>query len=127
MPSEDTENSRLQRADALGLAFLRTIIILNAGAILAVLTFVGNATNDSQIVFEISSIRCAMRAFLIGIVSTLVGLIVSYSYTATAPEYRWHKFWDRHIILFNSSLAIVSVAAFSWGVCSLIAGSSTAQ
>ena len=123
MPSEDSEISRMERADTLGLAFLRTIILLNGGAILSVLTFMGNVQEHSAIVFELRSIQCAMWAFLAGIVSILIGLVVSYSYTATAPEYCWHKFWDSWIIPLNSILAVVSIAAFVFGVGSLIFGS----
>lgn len=127
MSSEDSEVSRLQRADALGLAFVRTSILLNSGAILAVLTFAGSADVSRMIWFEFGSIRCAMWSFLIGIASILLALIFSYSYTATAPCYAWHKFWDDWIILFNSILGIVSMGAFLVGVAILISGSSPPQ
>ena len=127
MSSENSEVSRLQRADALGLSLVRTTILLNSGAILAVLTFAGNADATRMIWFELGSIKCAMWSFLIGIVSILLALIFSYSYTATAPQYAWHKFWDDWIILFNSILSIVSVVSFVVGVAMLISGSVSPQ
>lgn len=127
MTSKDSEVSRLARADALGLAFVRTTIILNSGAILAILTFAGNADAARMIWFEFESIKCAMRSFLLGIVSILLALIISCSYTATAPQYAWHKFWDKWIIRFNSFLGIVSVGAFVVGVGILISGSVAPQ
>ncbi len=127
MSSENSEVSRLQRADALGLALVRTTILLNSGAILAVLTFAGNADDSRMIWFERGSIKCAMLSFLIGIASILLALIVSYSYTATAPQYCWHRFWDNWIIPFNVVLGISSVGAFLLGVGVLIAGSVSPQ
>jgi hypothetical protein len=121
--SEGSEVSRLQRADALGLAFVRTTILLNSGAILAVLTFAGNADASRMIWFEFESIKSAMWSFLIGIASILLALIVSYSYTATAPQYAWHKFWDHWVIPFNVVLGLLSVGAFLFGVAVLISGS----
>ena len=127
MPSNEREISRLQRADALGLAFLRTIILLNAGAILAILTFIGNAETSHIIQFEIDSIKCAMWAFLVGITSTLTGLVISYSYTASAPQTCWHKFWDKYLIRLNFLIAAISVSAFVYGVARLINGSGAPQ
>lgn len=127
MSSENSEVSRLQRADTLGLAFVRTAILINAGAILAILTFAGNADSSRMIWFEFESIKSAMWSFLVGIGSILLALIFSYSYTATAPQYSWHKFWDRWIITFNCGFASTSVGAFLFGVATLINGSVVPQ
>ncbi|MBC7131540.1 MAG: hypothetical protein H5U16_00350 [Roseovarius sp.] len=127
MTSKDSEVSRLGRADALGLAFVRTTIILNSGAILAILTFAGNADASRMIWFEFESIKCAMWSFLVGIASILLALIISYSYMATAPQYCWHSFWDNWIIPFNVVLGILSVGAFLFGVGVLISGSVSTQ
>jgi len=126
MASEQQEISRLEQANALGLQFLKTIILLNGGAILALLTFIGNSTANPAVQFDLANIKVAMWSFLAGISSMLVALLFSYSYTATAPEYGYHQFWDRHIIPVNSSLGFVSLACFIAGVSSLILGAKAA-
>jgi hypothetical protein len=120
------EISRLERADSLGLAFFRTAVLLNGGGFLALLTFLGNASNEAAIVIVLSSIKRALACFLVGIVSVLSALVVSYSYTASAPTTSWHKFWKRWIISLNSVVAIIAIAAFASAVIALINGASSA-
>lgn len=126
MPTEQSEISRLEQANALGLEYLRTVVLLNGGAILALLTFLGNSKVDASVQFTLRSVKTALLAFLVGIVAVLVGLIVSYTYTATPLEYRYHQFWNRWIVTLNAVLAIVSLGAFVLGVSCLILGA-TAQ
>ena len=122
MTTENSEISRLEQANSLGLEYVRTIVLLNGGAILALLSFIGQSSTDAAIQFDLSSVKCAMWSFLLGIVSILFGLIISYSYTATAPGWSYKEFWDARIIKFNSFLGIASLLAFVFGVASLIFG-----
>ena len=122
MPNVQSEISRLDQAQALGLEYLRTTILLNGGAIFALLTFIGNATASAVIQFNLGNLKGSMWAFLVGIVSVLLGVIISYSYTATAPESYYSQFWNRHIVLLNTLLALISLSAFILGVASLILG-----
>ena len=126
MLSEQSEINRLQQANALGLEYLRTVVLLIGGAILALLTFMGNASQDAAIQFSIEAVKGSMIAFLVGIVAVLVALIVSYTYTATAPSEGYHKFWDGWIIPLNAVLAVVSLAAFVCGVIQLVVGAGAA-
>lgn len=125
MSTEQSETSRLQQADILGLAYFRTAVLLNGGAILALLTFMGNARNNAAVQFSLGSVKTAMCAFLVGIVAMLLGLLISYSYTATAPGYRYRQFWDSNIIPANVFLAVVPLVAFVCGVMKLISGATT--
>ncbi|MDP3960900.1 MAG: hypothetical protein Q8Q26_12735 [Pseudorhodobacter sp.] len=122
MATVQSEISRLEQANKLGLEFFKTAILLNGGAVLALLTFVGNISENSVVQFALTNIKVSMCFFLIGIASILLTLIVSYSYTATAPEFRYHQYWDRHIIPLNTVLGLVSLTAFVIGVSSLILG-----
>jgi hypothetical protein len=122
MASESSEISRLEEANRLGLAYLRTLVLLNGGAILALLTFLGSASTSPIVQFDLASIKCAMWAFLVGISLMLFALLISYSYTATAPEQSWRKFWDDRIITLNSVLGLGALIAFFVGVSSLILG-----
>ena len=122
MANEQSEDSRLEQANTLGLEFLKAIILLNGGAILSLLTFIGNASASAAFQLNLESVRISMLAFLVGIVSVLFGLLISYSYTATAPGDSWRVFWDRHLIKLNAILGLVSLMAFAIGVGSLIIG-----
>jgi len=122
MPFKDDESARIQAADQLGLAFVRTIILLNGGAIIALFTFVGNSTENSLIQFSVSSIKCSITAFLIGITTTLVGLVTSYVFYANPSETKIHKFFDEWVVAINGTFGITSVVSFVWGVLSLIRG-----
>jgi len=126
MNKDSAEISRLEQANVLGLAYLRTIVLLNGGAILAVLTLAGNAREDTLFFFSLASIKAAMWAFLIGITSVLIALLFSYSYTASAPETGWRNFWDQWIIRFNSVLALAAIVSFVFGVSMLIMGAASA-
>ena len=122
MANEQSEDSRLEQANTLGLEFLKAIILLNGAAILSLLTFIGNASGSAAFQLNLDSVRTSMWAFLVGIFAVLFGLLISYSYTATAPGYSWRVFWDRYLIKFNASLGLVSLIAFFIGVGSLIIG-----
>ena len=124
MPTEQSEISRQEQATTLGLEYLRTVVLLNGGAILALLTFLGNSKLDAAVQFTLGSVKTALLAFLVGIVAILIGSIISYTYTATAPEYSSRKFWNKWIITRNTLLAMASLSAFVFGVSSLICGAS---
>ncbi|WP_170402736.1 hypothetical protein [Ruegeria arenilitoris] len=120
--NEAGEVSRLEQANVLGLAYVRSIILLNAGGILALLTFLGNASAQTAVSISLSAIKLAMASFLAGISAILLALLVSYSFTASAPGTSYHKFWDKHIIATNTVLGIASLGIFVFGVASLIKG-----
>jgi hypothetical protein len=120
---DQSEISRLEQSNVLGLEFLRTMILLNGGAILATLSIVGNVSATSAIQFEITYVRSALWSFLAAIATVLVALLVSYSFIATNPESGYHRFWNEHIVLWNSFLALVSIFSFCLGVSFLIWGS----
>lgn len=125
MVNEQSEISRLQQVDTLGLEYFRTVVLLNGGAILALLTFMGNASDGAAVQFSLASVKAAMSAFLVGIVVMLIALIISYSYTATGPGYRYRDYWDKKIIAANAVLASVSLIAFVCGVANLISGAAS--
>jgi hypothetical protein len=125
MGSGQSEDSRLEQANTLGLEYLRTLILLNGGAILALFTFMGNASGDAAIQFSLSAVKCAMAAFVIAIVFMLISLVISYSYTATAPGHSYRDFWDKWIITINSLLGVASLALFVIGFFSLIIGATS--
>lgn len=124
MSSENHELSRQDRANALGLAFLSSILLLNGGGILALLTFLGNASAQTVVTIPLATIKVAMVCFLVAIAAMMLGLLISYSFTAMPPETKFAKFWDRHIVRLNFYMGVVSWAAFIIAVLILVAGSS---
>ncbi len=124
MSGESHELSRQDRANALGLAFLRSILLLNGGGILALLTFLGNASAQTVVTIPLATIKVAMVCFLVAIAAMMLGLLISYSFTAMPPETKFAKFWDRHIVRLNFYMGVVSWAAFIIAVLILVAGSS---
>lgn len=120
--ADQSEISRLEQANILGLEYFKAMILLNGGAIIALLTFIGNASDVAAIQFSLPYVRTALWFFLCGICSILVALIISYSYTATEHMALYHQFWDRFIIPTNCVLALISLASFVIGAASLILG-----
>ena len=122
MADNASEISRLEQANGLGLAFLRTMVTLNGGAILALLTFVGNSNSQSAFTVDLISIKMAMGSFLVAIGAMLLALLASYTYTALAPEVKIRAYLDTKIIGLNAILGIVSLASFCFGVVKVLSG-----
>jgi hypothetical protein len=124
MNDADLEISRQERATSLGLAFLRSILLLNGGGILALLTFLGNASAQTMVTIPLQSIKWAMFCFLVAISTMMLGLLVSYAFTATTPGSKFSEFWNYHIVTLNSILGAVSLSAFIVALSILIVGTS---
>jgi len=117
---EDPDIARIQGAHELGLAFVRSIILLNSGAFAVLLAYMASATSDALIIFEIGGLQTAMYSFLVGILSILLALIVSYFYTALNFESRVRAWLDNKVIPANVFLALISLSVFGYGVRTLI-------
>ncbi|WP_316015440.1 hypothetical protein [Roseobacter sp. HKCCA0434] len=122
MSNEISEDSRLERADALGLATARTLIVLHSGAMLAMLTYIGGNSRESAIAIQTEAIISAITYFSVGTALVLIALALSYSYTASAPGQKWSIFWAEWIIPLNLVVAIGSTALFFSGVHAVVAG-----
>jgi hypothetical protein len=121
LPNEDHEDiARIKGAHDLGLAFVRSIILLNGGAFAVLLAYMAGSSTESLVSFQLSGLQCAMSFFLTGIVSVLITLIVSYVYTALnflSPMRQW---LGNKIILLNAFFCLFSLASFVSGVSILI-------
>ncbi len=122
METQDQQIARIQGAHELGLTLVRTLILLNSGSIVVLMTYIAGANDSSIVRFSIPSIKAAMTWFLIGIFSILLGLIVSYVYTALNTMSRLKKWLDTKLIGLNAFLALTSLIAFVTGVSTLICG-----
>ncbi len=118
--SETSEIARLQAADQLGVTFAKTLITMNAGAILALLTFIAGAKNQSLFTFAVWALQYAMALFLGGIISILMALFVSYIFYAHPPESKTHQCLNKFIVVLNGVFACSSMALFAGGVILLL-------
>lgn len=121
MSSSETSNiARLQAADQLGVTYVKTLVTINAGAILAVVTFIAGAKKKSLFTSEVWSLQYAMASFMTGIVTILCALIISYFFYAHPPESKTHQFFNRHIVIVNGFMAVIALACFVGGVSILL-------
>ena len=125
LDTDELEIDRKNRADELGKKAVTIMITLHGGACLGVLGFVGSLTETSPLQFSGANIHWALSCFLVGIVSILVALLASYTFYASPPETRLYQFWNRFIVQWNSTWAIVSLVSFIFGFVFLIFGVTT--
>jgi len=102
--------------------FFKTIVFLNAGAILALLTFIGSAPETVSISIELLSLKKAIFSFLVGILTMFAALAFSYAYTATNPTNMFHQSADLWVIKVNLALGGLAAFAFAAGVTFVLCG-----
>ncbi len=120
--TDNQEISRLTDARELGLAFFKSLILLNSGAIVVLVTHMGTAKSDAAFSFSLIAIKFSMAAFLIGIVLILVSILISYVYTALSPAEKLKHWLDTKIIGTNAVLSLASLSCFVCGVAFLVFG-----
>ena len=125
MPTENEEIARIAGAHELGLAFVRSSILINGGAFVVLIGYMAASNKDSLITFSLAGLKFSLSSFLVGIVSVMAALVTSYAYTApnfSSPSKHW---LDTKIIPINVILCSISLISFVLGVVSLIATSSS--
>lgn len=122
METDEDQHRRFDRTNTPGLAFLRTMVLLNGGAILALLIFMGNASTQTFVTLTVTSIQCSIKLFLIGITSIMIGLVVSYIHEALAVGSRLKKILGASVISVNTICSIISLGSFFFGVTAVING-----
>jgi uncharacterized membrane protein YidH (DUF202 family) len=119
----ETKNERIERikgAHELGLAFVKTLILINSGACVVLMTYMGNANNASAFGVPLPAVKWSLAAFLVGILSILSALGYSYFYTALHPSVKKKQSMDGLVIPFNTVCGLISLLAFVVGVIILI-------
>jgi hypothetical protein len=120
MPDKDFEIARLEASDRLGMMFARTIILLNGGAFVVLLAYLGGASEESQFSLSISGITRALYAFLLALAAMLIALLISYVRYAVPPQFSLGAWLSAKIVHVNFSMACVAVFGFVYGVIVLI-------
>jgi hypothetical protein len=124
MPTENEEIARIQGAHELGLAFVRSSILINGGGFVVLLGYMAASTEASLITFSLVGLKLSLTCFLIGVATVMLALGLSYIYTAPnflSPTKQW---LDSKIIPINAVLCLMSLTAFCVGVVFLILTSS---
>ncbi len=122
--AHDEDISRIQGAHELGLAFVRSCILLNGGAFAIVLGYMAGATETSLVKFSLFGLQIAMSCFLVSIFLTLFTLGLSYIYTALNFQSRFREWLDTKLIPTNAFCCLAALLLFSGGVATLIATAS---
>ena|GEM_PF-3549086 len=120
METENEEIARISGAHELGLAFVRSSILLNGGAFVVLLGYMATATEEAQVVISLGGLKFALGFFLFGIVSVMTALGVSYVYTALNNLSPIKHSLDTKIIPLNAILCALSLGFFIAGVLILI-------
>ena len=83
MPVDHQEHS----ADVIkeiGLYTQKILITLNAGGMLALLTFIGNIESNQTVIFDVEVIKLSLFAFLFGVIFVGLSLFVDYLHAQRA-------------------------------------------
>lgn len=118
--------SGIQVTREIGVLALKTLITLNSGAFVVLLTFIGNAAAQSKFVVPLTNLKCAMTLFLLGIILSFVVFGYTYVVSQTTTPYEPKKSkvddWFPMIAVGLTSLGLLS---FILGVLQVIVGVET--
>jgi hypothetical protein len=62
----------------LGLYLIKVLITLNSGAVIVLLTFVGNIDNSETVVFDIPYLKLSMFVFLAGLAMAFLQILITF-------------------------------------------------
>ncbi len=134
LPSEFDQEVRLEYYRAgiqvvreIGILALKTLITLNSGAFVVLLTFIGNTAAQSKFVVPLGNLKLAMFFFLAGIATSFV--VIAYTYVvsqAATPYPDPDKRTDGWYIPIAVVLTAIGFICFLIGVVTVISGVSSA-
>ncbi|MDV4168655.1 hypothetical protein [Rhodovulum sp. FJ3] len=106
----------------LGMFAIKSMLTLNAGAIVVILTFLANISASDIIVFDIERIKCSVYSFMLGL--CFVALAVGVTYTSAQRAVTANaQYRGLPLFLFiQMSAPILSFVAFLAGVGTAVTG-----
>lgn len=111
----------IQAAREIGLYALKTIITLNSGAFVVLLTFIGNTAAQSKFSVPLGALKCAMLSFVFGITLAFVSIAYTYAASQAASPYpRPQKKTDGWFLYIVTVIAGLALVAFLIGVILLV-------
>ena len=86
--------ANLQLIQSLGLYSIKTLVTLNSGSFVVMLTFLGNAAAQTRFTLDLSSIKIAMYFFLAGISAAAIVVGLAYVDSFRMTPYDLNKGMD---------------------------------
>ncbi|WP_339106855.1 hypothetical protein [Roseovarius rhodophyticola] len=117
----DWYRASIQTTRELGLYAIKTMVTLNSGAFVVMLTFLGNAAAQTAFFLPLAAIKASLFCFLVGIVLALIVILTAYIVALTSNPYTGKAAlpdWATYLGYFGFSFA--SVAAFIFGVWTVV-------
>ncbi|QEE34758.1 hypothetical protein FTO60_02940 [Octadecabacter sp. SW4] len=112
----------------LGLFAIKTLMTLNSGAFIVLLTFIGNTAAESQFVVSLDELKNSLLLFLLGLGLTALSIAVTYVHSQKASPYPnfENDISDKKFLLLMMGFPTLAFLAFVAGVILLISGLTTA-
>lgn len=115
--------ANLQTLRELGLYAIKTLVTLNSGSIVVMLTFIGNAAAQTRYSLELNAIKLALYSFLFGITCSAIVVAVAYINSMRMSPYETKKgMGDTTALFIYVGFSILAFLAFVCGVVSVISG-----
>ena len=115
--------SGVQVVREIGIIALRTLITLNSGAFVVLLTFIGNTAAQSKFTVPLASLKLSMYLFLVGLGLSFVAIAYTYVVSTQASPYpKEPKRTDGWFIPIVFIVTAASFISFLLGVISVISG-----
>ena len=115
--------SGIQVTREIGVLALKTLITLNSGAFVVLLTFIGNTAAQSKFVVPMPNLKWAMGMFLAGIVLSFS--VMAYTYVVSQSSTPYNKAetkTDGWYVKIAVSLTAFGLVSFVTGVLCVIYG-----
>ena len=107
----------------LGILALKTLITLNSGAFVVLLTFIGNTAAQSQFLVPLWNLKAAMFLFLAGISLSFIVIAYTYAISQSASPYPLlEKKTDGWFVPIAISLTGLGYLCFAFGVGIVVFG-----
>ena len=101
---------------ALGQSTLKSMMLINGGAAVALLAFLGNLVTRSSALANVATFAASMRMFVIGVFLASVAYATTYfSQMFYEGEKKWQKRTGLGLHVITSLIGASALAAFLWG------------
>jgi hypothetical protein len=113
----------IQSTREVGFIALKTLITLNSGAFVVLLTFIGNTAAQSQFVVPLDHLKFSMYCFLGGLAAVFLSIVQTYvSSRSASPYVEEDNRPEWRLALLSVILPALSFLAFVGGVISVVWG-----
>ncbi|MGC1260769.1 MAG: hypothetical protein WA873_08905 [Jannaschia helgolandensis] len=113
--------NNVQIARELSVFALKALMTLNSGAFVVLLTFIGNAANQSAFSISTQYLKTSMILFLVGIGMTFLTVAIAYINAMLFDHNDPKKGMDDKIAIpVYALLTAIGFGSFAWGVLNIV-------